>query len=58
MARRVIKLREQGQPRQATEAELLPERKRAEVGRYLLQVDRQTKGSYDTAPVPGSIELH
>jgi hypothetical protein len=25
-----------------------PERKRAEVGRYLLQVDRQTKGSYDT----------
>jgi hypothetical protein len=25
------------------------QRKRAEVGRYLLQVDRQTKGSYQTA---------
>jgi hypothetical protein len=25
------------------------QRKRAEAGRYLLQVDRQTKGSYETA---------
>ena len=49
MAPRVIKLREQGEPRQETEAELPPQRKRPEVGRYLLQVDRQTKGSYGTA---------
>ena len=30
-------------------AELSPQDKRPEVGRYLLQVDRQTKGSYGTA---------
>jgi hypothetical protein len=28
--------------------EAFPQRKRPEVGRYLLQVDRQTKGSYET----------
>jgi hypothetical protein len=49
MARRVIKLRQQERPRQETAAELSPQDKRPEVGRYLLQVDRQTKGSYDTA---------
>ena len=49
MAPRVIKLLEQGEPRQESEAELSPQRKRPEVGRYLLQVDRQTKGSYGTA---------
>jgi hypothetical protein len=49
MARRVIKLGEQGEPRQGTEAELPPQRKPPAVGRYLLQVDRQTKGSYGTA---------
>ena len=49
MARRVIKLRQQERPRQETEAELSPQGKRPEVGRYLLQVDRQTKGSYGTA---------
>ena len=49
MAPRVIKLREQGEPRQETEAELPPHRKLPAVGRYLLQVDRQTKGSYATA---------
>ena len=47
MAPRVIKLREQGEPRQ--EAELSAQGKRPEVGRYLLQVDCQTKGSYGTA---------
>jgi hypothetical protein len=49
MARRVIKLPEQGQARQEAEAEQSPQGKRPEVGRYLLQVDRQTKGSYGTA---------
>jgi hypothetical protein len=49
MARRVIKLRERGQARQEAEAEQSPQGKRPEVGRYLLQVDRQTKGSYGTA---------
>jgi hypothetical protein len=49
MARRVIKLRQQERPRQETKAEQSPQSKRPEVGRYLLQVDRQTKGSYDTA---------
>ena len=48
MAPRVIKLREQGEPRQETEAELPPQRKPPEVGRYLLQVDRQTKDSFAT----------
>jgi hypothetical protein len=48
MAPRVVKLRD------TTEAvaEVEPansQRKRAEAGRYLLQVDRQTKGSYETA---------
>jgi hypothetical protein len=50
MAPRVIKLREQGEPQQETdEAELPSQRRRPEVGRYLLRVDRQTKGSYGTA---------
>jgi len=48
MARRVIKLRQQERPRQETKAEQSPQSKRPEVCRYLLQVDRQTKGSYDT----------
>jgi hypothetical protein len=48
MVTRVMKLRET--------AEAVPEidppnsqRKKAEIGRYLLQVDRQTKASYETA---------
>jgi len=49
MAPRVMKLREQAEPRQEAEAEPSPQRKRPEVGRYLLQVDRQTKSSYGTA---------
>jgi hypothetical protein len=35
MAPGVVKLREQGEPRQETEGELPPQRKRPEVGRYL-----------------------
>jgi hypothetical protein len=54
MATRKMKLREPGDP--APEAvEPVPEtgahhsqRRRPEAGRYLLQVDRQTKGSYTT----------
>jgi hypothetical protein len=49
MAPRVIKLREQEKPSEDVEPEALSQRKRPEVGRYLLQVDRQTKGSYATA---------
>ena len=49
MAPRVIKLREPGEPAQEIEQEAVSQRKRPEVGRFLLQVDRQTKGSYATA---------
>jgi hypothetical protein len=48
MVARVIKLREAGDPAPETE-ERLSQRKRPETGRYLLQVDRQTKASYPTA---------
>ena len=34
---------------EAEPEEHLSQRKRPELGRYLLQVDRQTKGSYQTA---------
>ena len=56
MAPRVIKLREAADP--APEADQptsqradqpASQRKRPETGRYLLQVDRQTKSSYATA---------
>ena len=48
MATRVMKLREPVDP--APEADQpVSQRKRIEIGRYLLQVDRQTKGSYETA---------
>ena len=49
MAPRVIKLREPGEPAQEPEVEAFSQRKRPESGRFLLQVDRQTKGSYTTA---------
>ena len=57
MAPRVIKLREQGEPRQETEAELPPQRKPPAVGRYLLQVDRQTRGSYGTAQAAEAVGM-
>jgi hypothetical protein len=47
MVARTIKLRESNEP--APETEQPPsQRKRPEAGRYLLQVDRQTKASYPT----------
>jgi hypothetical protein len=52
MARRVIKLREQDEPALEGEQEVISQvvsqRKRPEIGRFLLQVDRQTKSSYVT----------
>jgi hypothetical protein len=47
MASRQIKM----PPKEGSEAEVnevVSQRKRPESGRYLLQVDRQTKGSYQT----------
>jgi hypothetical protein len=49
MATRVIKLREAEQPAPGMGQEVLSQSKRPEVGRFLLQVDRQTKQSYATA---------
>ena len=49
MATRVIKLREAEQPAPEMGQEVLSQSKRPEVGRFLLQVDRQTKQSYATA---------
>ena len=49
MAPRTIKLRESTEPAQEVEQETFSQRKRPEVGRFWLQVDRQTKGSYTTA---------
>ena len=37
--------------------EAFSQRKRPESGRYLLQVDRQTKGSYKTAQAAQSAEI-
>jgi hypothetical protein len=48
MATRVIKLREAEQPAPEMGQEV-SQSKRPEVGRFLLQVDRQTKQSYATA---------
>jgi hypothetical protein len=49
MGTRVIKLREAQEPAPEMAQEVLSQSKRPEVGRFLLQVDRQTKGSYATA---------
>ena len=49
MATRVIKLREAEEPAPKMVQEVLSQSKRPEVGRFLLQVDRQTKRSYATA---------
>jgi len=42
---------------EAEPEERLSQRKRPELGRYLLQVDRQTKGSYQTAEAAESAGL-
>ena len=49
MAPRVIKLRETGDPVPEPSEERHSQSKRPESGRYLLQVDRQTKASYASA---------
>jgi hypothetical protein len=51
MAPRQMKMPERKSPENAESEpeEFLSQRKRPELGRYLLQVDRQTKGSYQTA---------
>ena len=49
MATRVIKLREAEEPAPEMVQEVLSQSRRPEVGRFLLQVDRQTKRSYATA---------
>ena len=49
MAPRVKGRHESGEPAPENENEVVSQRKRAEIGRFLLQVDRQTKGSYVTA---------
>lgn len=51
MAPRQMKMPERKTPENGeSEAEdFFSQRKRPELGRYLLQVDRQTKGSYQTA---------
>jgi len=56
MVARVIKLREAGDPVPET-GERLSQRKRPETGRFLLQVDRQTKGSYATAETAGAAAM-
>jgi hypothetical protein len=48
MAPRVIKLRGEEEPAQEIEQQVLSQRKRPELSRFLLQVDRQTKSSYAT----------
>jgi hypothetical protein len=39
--------------------EIVPQRKQPESGRYLIQVDKQTKASYDTAEAaqPAALEI-
>ena len=54
MASRQIKMPEKAE---AEPAEHFSQRKRPELGRYLLQVDRQTKGSYQTAETAASAGL-
>jgi hypothetical protein len=49
MAPRQIKMPEKKIEVEAEPEERFSQRKRPEVGRYLLQVDRQTKGAYLTA---------
>jgi hypothetical protein len=57
MATRIIKLREAEEPAPEMGQEVLLQRKRPEVGRFLLQVDRQTKRSYATAEAAATAGL-
>jgi formylglycine-generating enzyme required for sulfatase activity len=50
MASRQMKMPVKDDAKKSPEADdLFSQRKRPELGRYLLQVDRQTKGSYTTS---------
>jgi hypothetical protein len=49
MATRVIKLPEQEARAAEVEPETFSQKRRPEVGRFWLQVDRQTKASYETS---------
>ena len=49
MAPRIIKLREQEEPASEAEQEVFSQRKRPDMGRFLLQVERQTKSSHATS---------
>jgi hypothetical protein len=49
MATRQIKMPEPAEPAPETPVASLSQSKRPELGRFLLQVDRQTKGSYASA---------
>jgi len=58
MAPRQIKMPVKNDPEKDNEAdEVFSQRKRPERGRYLLQVDRQTKGSYTTSEAAQSAAL-
>jgi hypothetical protein len=56
MAPRQIKLPAKDESEKEVE-EVFSQRKRPEKGRYLLQVDRQTKGSYKTSEAAQSAAL-
>jgi hypothetical protein len=57
MAPRVIKLREPSDPAPETTDDRFSQRKRPETGRFLLQVDRQTKASFATAEMAGTAAM-
>ena len=49
MATRVIKRRDKDAPGDDVEIEPASQKRRPELGRYKLQVDKQTKASYDSS---------
>lgn len=55
MATRQMKMPEKSEPE--PELEHFSQKKRPESGRFLLQVDRQTKGSYQTADAAQAVGL-
>jgi len=57
MVARSIKLREANEPAPPEAEEPHSQRKRPEAGRYLLQVDRQTKGSYTSAETAEAVGI-
>jgi formylglycine-generating enzyme required for sulfatase activity len=57
MAPRQIKMPVKNAAYKEAEEEVFTQRQRPESGRYLLQVDRQTKGSYKTSEAAQSAAL-